>query len=171
MNTSHPVVTVKGLEPESVRLELAYPNRSWQELILTNNGKHHIIAAVLLYEFTTADDKRALARDVILDPSVSLETNPTTIKQILGKHPVIPPSSRWLIGVGVDRTRIIGSLPPYEETRSLVALLLPIPGPLKTVNITIDGAILEDGQIVGPQKENTKQWVSDMVIKQKEGTP
>lgn len=164
-----PVVTTKGLEAIGVTLELAYPERSWQEVVLSNNGEHHIIAAVLLYELTTQDGKKAWARDVILDPNVSLENNPAKIKQLLVKHPVIPPFSRWLLGVGVDRTRIFHGLPSFEDSRNLISLELPTAGQLKSVLITIDGAILEDGQIVGTQRENTRQWVSDMARKLSEG--
>lgn len=168
MSNPKPVVTTKGLEPIGVTLELAYPGESWQEVVLTNKTRAHIIAAVVLYELTTLDGKKALARDVIFNPNVSLESNPTRIGQLLVKHPVIPPSSRWLVGVGVDRLRIMQGLPSFEESRPLISQL-PTTRPLKSVHITIDGVILEDGQIVGPQREDTKQWVSEMAGKLAEG--
>ncbi len=166
-----PSVTAKGLESIGLTLEVAYPERSWQAVVLTNHGEHHIIAAVLLYEITSQDGKKALAREVILDPNVSLESDPAKIKRLLVKHPVIPPYSRWLTGVGVDRIRMVRGLPSFEDSRSFISLELPTVSPPKSIDITIDGAILGDGRILGPQRENTKQWISDMTRKLIERKP
>lgn len=158
----NPSITTLGLPEIGLRLTSAYPQQTWQEVVITNEGKHHIIGAVIHYELIAEDGSRQVARDVICHPNVSLETNPVKIKELLAKYPIIPPHTSWLGGLGIDRVRLQGQVPPFEETRNLVDQNFLFDS-LKSVNITIDGAILEDGQIVGPQKDNPKQWIIDVI--------
>lgn len=164
MSTDPPVITTEGLDDIGVTLELAYPGKSWQEVVLKNRGKHHIIAAVVRYEFTKQDGSKGFARDVICDPRISLESNAAKLKDLLVKYPVIPPDSTWLCGVGLDRLRLTGKVPPLEEIQHLVFQPVVLtPPPLKSLHITLDGAIIEDGQLMGPQRDNPKQWVTDII--------
>ncbi|HEX8137297.1 MAG TPA: hypothetical protein VF544_06875 [Pyrinomonadaceae bacterium] len=158
----NPIVTTTGLAEIGLKLRPAYPNRSWQEVVLTNEGTHHIIAAVIHYELTSEDGRKQVAREIICDPNISLETSPTKIKELLARYPVIPPHSNWLAGVGIDRVRLSNRVPPFEETRHLMAQKISFDF-LSSVNITIDGVILEDGQMIGPQLDEPKQWITKVI--------
>lgn len=162
MVVKKPVVTATGLFEIGLKLTPAYPEDSWQEVILANESKHHIIATVIRYELTAEDGNKQIIRDVICHPNISLETNPAKIKELLARYPVIPSRTRWFAGAGIDRIRIQSTIPPFEETRELVAQKFVFDS-LISVNITIDGVILEDGQMLGPQTDNPKQWIIDVI--------
>ena len=166
MSSENPRITTLGLPEISVAIQVAYPGKSWQEVVLTNSGEHHLVAAVLVYELTKEDGSKGYARDVICDPGVSAESDPVKLKELLIRTPVIPPQSSWLVGVGIDRTRLSKGLPSFEESRHLVfQKLVENPPPIKSIHITLDAVILEDGRVVGPQRDNPKQLILDVVKK------
>src|SRR5918911_2931483 len=162
MNIHSPNITINGIDEMGIQLALAYPVHSWEELVLTNKSEHHIIAAVVLYELIREDGKRLFVRDIICHPQISLESNPAKIRELLANYPVVPPQSNWLVGFGVDRTQLTRGLPSFHASRSLVSQELMLDPPPQSVCITIDGAILDDGRIVGPQKDSPKQWIITM---------
>lgn len=168
MNTNDIAVTSEGLDEIGVFLRVAYPGKSWQQVRLDNTGKHHIIAAVILYEVSLADGNKTYARDVIWHPRVSRENDPSKLRELLLKYPVIPPGSTWLAGVGVDRKRLTQRLMSYEQSRSLTYQEFVISTPIKSIHISLDSAITENGQVIGPQQENIRQWMDDVAKKLKE---
>jgi hypothetical protein len=165
MTPDKPVITTQGLNDIGVTLNLAYPGRSWQEVVLANTSEHHIIAALVLYEFTKQDGTKGFARDVICDPHVSLEESPLKIKALLTKYSVIPPNSTWLCGVGLDRLRIGSEVPPFEKVQEDLVFqrIVLTPPALTRLDITIDGVITENGHTIGPQKENLRRWVIQII--------
>lgn len=166
MNEPKFIITTTGIDRIGLKLTSAYPDKSWQELILQNESDHHIVAAVIRYELVKEDGTTALARDVICEAGVSLESDPEKLKRLLTKLPVIPPRSNWLVGVGIERMRLSSSIPSFEQTRSQVFLQPTLnPPALKSVHISVDGVVLEDGQMIGPQVDNPKQWIVDVVNK------
>jgi hypothetical protein len=163
-----PSISTQGLEAIGLTLELAYPRESWQELIFTNNGEHQVIAALIHYEFTNVDGQKAFARDVIWDPKVSQETDPTRLKELVSRYQVIPAGSQWLVGVGVERVRLNNRKPSFEESRMHVYQSLPPTKPVEQIHISLDAVIIEDGQIIGPQKENIRHWINVVADKFRE---
>ncbi|MGH9839574.1 MAG: hypothetical protein ACREEM_12405 [Blastocatellia bacterium] len=161
--TASTSVTASGLEEIGVKLAPAYPQRSWREMILSNESDHHIIAVVMVYEVTREDNEKISLGHVIALPELSLENDPVRIRAFLEKHPIIPPHSKWLVGLGVENKRLTDTLPTFEEAQSSTFMqdVTLTPKALKSVHITLDGVILENGQTVGPQTRNTRQVISD----------
>ena len=165
-NKPMPTITFQGLASDGIHVTAAYPDQSWQEVILTNSGNHHVAALVILYQLTVNDGYTILVRDVICDPHVNMESDPAKLKELLSQYPVIPPHTRWLAGAGVDRIRVGKQIPDFESARTLVGQQFPFEmNALKSVRISIDGALLDTGQFIGPQTDNPKQWILDVVKK------
>ncbi len=163
INAIVPVIAY-GLDDIGVKLTPAYPDRSWREMILSNGSDYHIVAAVIIYEFTREEDGQKLAvTQVFGHPEVALEKDPTKIKTLVNKYPLFPPHSKWLVGLGIDNMQIKENLPTLEEAlESSGTLIEPTDidkKPLKQIAVILDGVMLEDGQLVGPQKLNIRQLV------------
>jgi hypothetical protein len=160
-------VTASGLEEIGVKLSPAYPDRSWKEMILVNESDHYLIGVVMVYEFTMDNGEKGSVAHVLMRPEVSLETDPVKINAFLTKHrviyPLIPPRSKWLVGFGVQSIRITNALLSFEEAQSFSSVeedLATRPA-IKDVHVHLDGVVLEDGQIRGPQTLNTRQMFID----------
>ena len=123
------------------------------------------MALVIRYDITGLDDKSFTIREIICEPGVSLETDPKRMKLYLRDRQVISPRSTWLVGFGVDRMRFDGALPTYEQGLSLVAVEATRPRNefAKRIRVTIDGAILDNGHVIGPRKDEVRQRVADML--------
>jgi hypothetical protein len=158
-------VTASGLEEIGVKLIPAYPDRSWREMILTNESDHHLIAVVMTYEMTGEDGQKGFGLNVLMRPEVSLETDPAKIAAFLTKYPdpypLIPPHSKWLVGVGMQNLRFTDTLPSFEEARNFSSIEEDTPPVLKGVHVFLDGVILEDGRTVGPQTRIIRQVLID----------
>lgn len=161
-------VTASGLEEIGVKLLPAYPDRSWKEMILVNESDHNLIGVVIVYEFTMDNGEKGSVAHVLMRPEISLETDPVKINAFIAKHsvipyPLIPPRSKWLVGFGVQSIRITNALLSFEEAQSFSSVeedLATRPA-LKGVHVHLDGVVLEDGQIRGPQTLNTRQMIID----------
>ena len=158
-------VTTVGLDELGVKIALAYPEKSWQHLVLKNETDHHLLAVIIRYDITSPDDKSFAIREIICEPEVSLETDPEKMELLLRHRQVIAPHSTWLVGFGVDRIRFDGALPTYEEGLSLVAVeATHRPNEFaKHISVIIDGVILDDGRVIGPRKDEVRQRVADML--------
>lgn len=159
-------VTASGLDDLGVKLTPAYPDRSWREMILSNGSDYHIVAAVIIYEFTREEDGQKLAVSQIFGhPEVALEKDPIKIKTLVNKYPLFPPHSKWLVGLGIDNMQIKENLPTLEEALESSGTLIELTGidkkPLKQIAVILDGVMLEDGQLVGPQKLNIRQSIEE----------
>jgi hypothetical protein len=167
INAIVPVIAY-GLDDIGVKLTPAYPDRSWREMILSNGSDYHIVAAVIIYEFTREEDGQKLAvSQVFGHPEVALEKDPIKIKTLINKYPlfIFPPHSKWIVGLGIDNMQIKENLPTLEEVLESSAMLLELTDidkkPLKQIAIILDGVMLEDGQLVGPQKLNIRQLLEE----------
>jgi hypothetical protein len=161
INAIVPIIAY-GLDDIGVKLTPAYPDRSWREMILSNGSDYHIVAAVIIYEFTREEDGQKLAVSQIFGrPEVALEKDPIKIKTLANKYTLFPPHSKWLVGLGIDIMQIKENLPTLEEALESSGTLLELTDlnkkPLKQIAIILDGVMLEDGQLVGPQKLNIRQ--------------
>jgi hypothetical protein len=165
INAIVPVIAY-GLDDIGVKLTAAYPDRSWREMILSNESDYHVVYAVIIYEFTREEDGQKLAVSQFFGhPEVALEKDPIKIKTLVNKYPLFPPHSKWVVGLGIDNMQIKENLPTLEEVlESSATLLEPIDigkKPLKQIVIILDGVILEDGKLVGPQKINIRQSLEE----------
>lgn len=172
INAIVPVIAY-GLDDIGVKLTPAYPDQSWREMILSNGSDYHIVAAVIIYEFTREEDGQKLAvSQVFGHPEVALEKDPIKIKTLVNKYPLFPPHSKWLVGLGIDNMQIKENLPSLEEALGSSAMLLELTDigkkPLKQIAVILDGVMLEDGQLVGPQKLNIRQ-LTEQRLQQRPG--
>jgi hypothetical protein len=152
-----------GLDDIGVKLTPAYPGKSWREMILSNESDYHIVAGIIIYEFTRAEDGEKLAVSQLFGhPEVALEKDPSKIKTLVNKYPLFLPNSKWVVGLGIENLRIKENLPTLEEVLESSAMLLDPIGidkkPLKQIAVILDVVMLEDGQLVGPQKLNIKEF-------------
>jgi|GEM_PF-5147182 len=164
------IVTTSGISEIGVKLIPAYPDRSWQEMILTNESNQHIIAVIVIYEVTREDGQMMPLQYIICHPELSLETDPSKIKALLKKYSLLPPHSKWLVGLGVERTQLADTLPTLEETRASAYLQdLVLTPPIKKVHVILDGIIFEDGRTAGPQKNDPRQVIAKTLSPPPEG--
>jgi hypothetical protein len=67
--------------------------------------------------------------------------------------------------LGIDNMQIKENLPTLEEVLESSEMLLDLTGidkkPLKQIAVILDGVMLEDGQLVGPQKLNIRQLIEE----------
>lgn len=161
--TTFPTVTASGLEEAGIRLIPAYPRQSWQAMILSNESNHYLIAIAMIYEITREDGQKITIPNIILSPEIAAGKDSVTINTDLDKNTVISPQSKWLVGLGFECVQLTDVLPTFGKAQSqtYVQDLEFTSQALKNINVVLDGIIIEDGRMLGPQKSNPRQLIAD----------
>jgi hypothetical protein len=161
--TGKVAVSASGIEEANIELIPAYPDRSWLEMVLSNNSDHYIVTAVIHYQITREDGDTRGLNCIIGHPLVPLKADEAEIKTLLNKYPIFPPRSKWLVGFNMGMNRIVDSLPTYEEAQKFANMedLRLTDQPLTKVHVTLEGVFLNNGQVVGPQQEKVKELIRE----------
>jgi hypothetical protein len=78
-----------------------------------------------------------------------LEKNLEKRKELLIRQPLLPPPhTKWFVGLGREHQQITSHIPTLEEV-GRDPELFPDIKEYKQINVTLDGAILENGQVIG----------------------
>ena len=158
------IVTAKGLGEIGLHLAPAYPDRSWQELIISNSSNDYVIAVLIKYDVMRIDGESQGVGYLIWHPEINKETDPEKRRALLRIYHMIPPNSTWLVGLNIENTRLKNStLPPLEEVQasgSIKALSLT-PLPIRQVDVTVSAAMIEDGRIFGSQPDELKKLIEE----------
>lgn len=147
-HTSELKLTVKGNDELRIRLELPYLKESPADVIITNNGKHHLIAYKIRWEGIKYSGKVVERQSIKFHPNALLEKNLEKRKELLIRQPLLPPNTKWFVGLGRENYQITGNIPSLEEV-GRDPELFPDIKEYKQINVTLDGAIIENGQVFG----------------------
>lgn len=141
-------LTVKGNDELGIKLELPYLKESPADVIITNNGKHHLIAYKIRWESIKYSGEIVERRSIKYHPDALLEKNQEKRNEMLIRQPLLAPNTKLLIGLGRETRQITNKIPTLEDI-GRDPELFPDLKEYKQINVTLDGAILENGQVVG----------------------
>jgi hypothetical protein len=161
-HTSELQLTVKGNDELGIKLELPYLKESPADVIITNNGNHSLLAYKIRWEGIKYDGKVVERQSIKYHPDALLEKNQEKRKQLLIIQPLLPPNTKWFVGLGRKNRQIIGKVPPLEEV-GRDPELFPDLKEYKQINVTLDGAILENGQVVGRDPTAFDKEINNLV--------
>ena len=141
-------LTVKGDDELGLKLELPYLKESPADVVITNNSNHDFLAYRIRWESIKYNGEGVERESIKYHPLALLEKNPDKRREMLAGTPLLPPHTKWFVGLGRETQQITGKIPSLEEV-GRDPELFPDIKEYKQINVTLDGAILEDGQAVG----------------------
>jgi hypothetical protein len=148
---NHPAelkLTVKGNDELGISLELPYLKESPADLIITNYGDHYLLAYKIRWEGIKFDGEIVERQSIGYHPDAFLEDDLEKRKALLISAPLLPPNTKWFAGLGREHLQIIGDVPTLEEV-GRDPELFPDLKEYREINVTLDAAMLESGQVVG----------------------
>jgi hypothetical protein len=141
-------LTVKGNDELGIKLELPYPKESPADVVITNNGKHSLLAYKIRWEGIKYNGEIVERNSIKYHPEALLEKNQEKRKQLLISQPLLPPNTKWFVGLGRKNRQITGKVPSLEEV-GRDPELFPDLKEYKQINVMLDAVMLENGQVVG----------------------
>lgn len=141
--------TINGIDEFGLRLELPYGKESPGDVILINNGTHSLLAYKVRWEGVKTNGEVVERKMVKFYPDALLEKDPAKRAALLKDDPMIPPETKWLVGLNRQTRQIDSQIPRLDEI-GRDPQVFPDFQEYRQINITLD-AILDDGQFVGPQ--------------------
>lgn len=141
-------LTVKGNDELGLILELPYLKESPADVVITNNSNHDFLAYKIRWEGIKYNGEVVERESIKYHPLALLEKNPDKRRELLTETPLLPPHTKWFVGLGREHQQITGKVPSLEEV-GRDPELFPDIKEYKQINVTLDGAILENEQIVG----------------------
>jgi hypothetical protein len=155
-------LTVKGNDELGLQLELPYLKESPADVIIINNSDHDFLAYKIRWE-SIKHNGEVVERAVIGCHSLALlEKNPAKRRALLAETPLLPPHTKWFVGLGREHYQITGKVLSLEEL-GRDPELFPDIKEYKQINVTLDGAILEDGRVVGRDPAAFGKQIDELV--------
>lgn len=140
-------LTVKGNDELGIKLELPYLKESPADVIVTNNGNHHFLAYKIRWEGIKYNGEVVERQSIKFHPLALSERNPDKRRELLISNPLLPPHTKWFVGLGRENWQITGEIPTLQEV-GRDPKLFPDLKEYKQINVTLDAAILENGQVL-----------------------
>lgn len=156
------VLTVEGNDELGIKLELPYLKESPADVVITNNGKHSPIAYKIRWEGIKYSGEVVERQSIKYHPDVLLEKDLNKRKELLAREPLLPPNTKWFVGLGRENHQIIGKVPSLEEV-GRDPELFPDLKEYKQINVTLDAVILETGQVVGRDPAAFEKEINTLV--------
>jgi hypothetical protein len=141
-------LTVKGNDELGIKLELPYFKESPADVVITNKGDHYLLAYKIRWEGIKYSGEVVERNSIKYHPEALLEKDHEKRKQLLSSQPLLPPNTKWFVGLGRENRQITSKVPSLEEV-GRDSQLFPDLMEYKELNVTLDAAMLENGQIVG----------------------
>ena len=161
-HTSELKLTVKGNDELGVKLELPYLKESPADVIITNNGNHHLLAYKIRWEGIKYNGEVVERNSIKYHPDALLEKNQEKRKQLLISQPLLPPHTKWFVGLGRQNRQITSRVPTLEEV-GRDPELFPDLKEYKQINVTLDAAMLENGQVLGRDPAAFEKEINNLV--------
>lgn len=160
-NRTHLRFTIKGIDEFGLHLELPYGKESPGDIVLTNKGMHSLLAYKVRWEGVKHNGEVVERKLVKYYPTALLEKNPAKRAEMLKGTPLVPPQTKWLIGLNRETKQINNQIPRLDEI-GRDPRVFPDLQEYRQINITLV-AILDNGQFVGTQAKEFKNEVSATV--------
>jgi hypothetical protein len=141
-------LSVKGNDELGIILELPYLKESPADLIITNNGHHYLLAYKIRWERIKFDGEIVERQSIGYHPDAFLEDDLEKRRELLIRAALLPPNTKWFAGLGREHQQITGVAPTLDEV-GRDPELFPDIKEYKEINVTLDAAMLECGQVVG----------------------
>jgi len=142
------ILTVEGNDELGIKLELPYLKESPADVIITNDGNHNLLAYKIRWEGIKYSGEVVERESIGYHPQALSEMDPTKRKELVVRNPLVAPQTKWFVGLGRETRLITNSVPSLEEI-GRDPHLFPDLKEYKQINVTLDGVILEDKQVVG----------------------
>lgn len=147
-HTPELILTVRGNDELGIKLELPYSKESPADVVITNNGNHHLLAYKIRWEGIKYSGEVVERESVKYHPLALLEKNPNKRRELLISNPLLAPRTKWFVGLGRENWQVTGKIPPLDDV-GRDPELFPDLREYKQINVTLDAAILEDEKVVG----------------------
>lgn len=141
-------LNVTGNNQLGITLELPFPNDSPADVIITNNGQHSLLAYKIRWEGIKYSGEVIERQSIKYHPDALLETDLEKRKEILNRRSLLPPNTKWFVGLGRVNRQITDKAPTLDEV-GRDPELFPDLKEYKQINVTLDAAMLENGQVIG----------------------
>jgi hypothetical protein len=142
-------LTVKGRDDLGINLELPYRKDSPGDVIITNIGNHNPIAYKIRWEGIKYTGETVERQSIKCHILAVLEKNPDKRAELLQHEPLLASKSKWLIGLGRETMEISDQVPSLAFIGGRPPQVFPDLAEYKQINVTLEGIMLEDGQITG----------------------
>ncbi|HKS26795.1 MAG TPA: hypothetical protein VJS44_03200 [Pyrinomonadaceae bacterium] len=144
-----PQITVKGIDELNLSLDAPYSLNSPGDVLIGNNGNHSPLAFRVLWRGIKNNGEVVDREAIRFHPLVLIEEEANKRAELLASEPMLPPRTKWLIGLDRESQQITGSTPSLEDIGGRSPRVFPDLTDYKQINITLDAVILENGQVVG----------------------
>jgi hypothetical protein len=161
-HTSELRLTVKGNDELGIKLELPYLKESPADVIITNNSNQSLLAYKIRWESIKYNGEIVERNSIKYHPEALLEKNQEKRKQLLISQPLLPPNTKWFVGLGRENRQISGKVPSLEEV-GRDSELFPDLKEYKQINVTLDAAMLENGKVVGRDPAAFDKEINNLV--------
>lgn len=156
-------LTVKGNNELGIKLELPYLKESPADVIVTNSGEHRLLAYKIRWESIKYSGEVVERRSIGYHPEALLEKNQEKRRELLIRQPLLPPHTKWFLGLGREHYQITGNIPSLEEV-GRDPELFPDIKEYKQINVTLDGAIIENGQVFARNPAAFSKEIDTLVL-------
>jgi hypothetical protein len=141
-------LNVRGDKELGIVLELPFLNDSPADVIITNNGQHSLLAYKIRWEGIKYSGEVVERQSIKYHPDALLEADLEKRQEILNRQPLLPPNTKWFVGLGRVNKRITDKVPTLDEV-GRDPELFPDLKEYKQINVTLDAAMLENGEVIG----------------------
>lgn len=156
------VLTVKGNDELGIKLELPYLKESPADVIITNDGNHNLLAYRIRWEGIKYSGEVVERESIGYHPLALSEMDPAKRKELVARNPLVAPQTKWFVGLGREARLITNRVPSLEEV-GRDPQLFPDLKEYRQINVTLDGVILEDGQVIGRDPDAFGREINGLV--------
>jgi hypothetical protein len=155
-------LTAKGNDELGIKLELPYGADSPADVVITNNSSHNLLAYKIHWSCIKYNGEVVERQSIKYHPLALSEKNQDRRMELLANQPLLAPHTKWFVGLGRENRQITGKTPKLDEV-GRDPQLFPDLKAYKQINVTLDGIILENGQVIGRDPAAFEREINKLV--------